>query len=125
MKFAPGARFSARCAKRLQRFKANKGAGLRFLTETVTSPTLHGQLQRLLAEFPSAKWHQYEPVNRDSSATGAQLAFGTNVATRYDFEKANVVRLSRCRLPIRLARAGCAMPGTSRHVARSAGASTR
>ncbi len=74
-----------------QRFKGNKGAGLRFLTETVTSPTLHEQLQRLLAEFPSAKWHQYEPVNRDSIRQGAQLAFGTNVASRYDFEKANVV----------------------------------
>jgi len=74
-----------------QRFKANKGAGLRFLTETVTSPTLHGQLQRLLAEFPAAKWHQYEPVNRDSVREGAQLAFGTNVATSYDFEKGNVV----------------------------------
>jgi molybdopterin-containing oxidoreductase family iron-sulfur binding subunit len=74
-----------------QRFKANKGAGLRLLTETVTSPTLHGQLQRLLAEFPAAKWHQYEPVNRDSVRQGAQLAFGTSVSTRYDFEKANVV----------------------------------
>jgi MoCo/4Fe-4S cofactor protein with predicted Tat translocation signal len=74
-----------------QRFKANKGAGLRFLTETVTSPTLHGQLQRLLAESPAAKWHQYEPVNRDSVREGAQLAFGTNVATSYNFEKANVV----------------------------------
>jgi len=75
----------------LQRFKANKGAGLRLLTETVTSPTLHGQLQKLLAELPAAKWHQYEPVNRDSVRQGAQLAFGTTVSTRYDFEKANVV----------------------------------
>ena len=74
-----------------QRFKASKGASLRLLTETVTSPTLHGQLQKLLAEFPAAKWHQYEPVNRDSVRHGAQLAFGTNVSTRYDFEKANVV----------------------------------
>jgi molybdopterin-containing oxidoreductase family iron-sulfur binding subunit len=61
------------------------------LTETVTSPTLHGQLQKLLTEFPAAKWHQYEPVNRDSVRQGAQLAFGTSVSTRYDFDKANVV----------------------------------
>ena len=83
--------FLSEMREALQRFKANKGAGLRFLTETVTSPTLHGQLQQLLAEFPAAKWHQYEPVNRDSVRQGAQLAFGTNVATRYDLEKANVV----------------------------------
>ncbi|MGH8677158.1 MAG: molybdopterin oxidoreductase, partial [Burkholderiales bacterium] len=83
--------FLSEMREALQRFKANKGAGLRILTETVTSPTLHDQLRRLLAEFPAAKWHQYEPVNRDSVRQGAQLAFGTNVATRYDFEKANVV----------------------------------
>jgi MoCo/4Fe-4S cofactor protein with predicted Tat translocation signal len=83
--------FLSEMREALQRFKTNKGAGLRFLTETVTSPTLHGQLQQLLAEFPAAKWHQYEPVNRDSVRQGAQLAFGTNVATRYDLEKANVV----------------------------------
>jgi molybdopterin-containing oxidoreductase family iron-sulfur binding subunit len=83
--------FLSEMREALQRFKANKGAGLRLLTETVTSPTLHAQLQQLLAEFPAAKWHQYEPVNRDSVRRGAQLAFGSNVATRYDLEKADVV----------------------------------
>src|SRR5262245_5042472 len=83
--------FVSEMREALPRFRANKGAGLRVLTGTVTSPTLHGQLQRLLAEFPAAKWHQYEPVNRDSVRQGATLAFGTHVATRYTFEKANVV----------------------------------
>src|SRR5207247_2624620 len=36
------------------------GAGLRLLTETVTSPTLTAQLSELLRTFPAAKWHQYE-----------------------------------------------------------------
>jgi len=83
--------FLSEMREALQRFGANKGAGLRLLTETVTSPTLHEQLRLLLAEFPAAKWHQYEPVNRDSVRQGAQLAFGTNVATRYDLEKADVI----------------------------------
>src|SRR5262245_34814050 len=83
--------FLSEMRQALPRFRSNKGAGLRVLTETVTSPTLHGQLQKLLTEFPSAKWHQYEPVNRDSVRQGAQLAFGTSVSTRYDFEKANIV----------------------------------
>ncbi len=39
--------------------QARKGSGLRFLTETVTSPTLGAQLKDLLQRFPNAKWHQY------------------------------------------------------------------
>ena len=39
-----------------------KGAGLRILTGTVTSPALADQIRTLLAEFPDAKWHRYEPV---------------------------------------------------------------
>ena len=68
-----------------------KGAGLRILTETITSPTLGDQLKKLATDFPQAKWHQYEPVNRDSSLAGAQTAVGRFVETIYHFDKANVV----------------------------------
>jgi molybdopterin-containing oxidoreductase family iron-sulfur binding subunit len=71
--------------------KQKKGAGLRVLTETVTSPSLAFQLQRLLREFPQAKWHQFEPVNRDNVRAGAHLAFGQAVETRYQFEKCDVI----------------------------------
>ena len=37
------------------------GAGLRILTETVTSPTLIAQMQTLIQQFPQARWYQYEP----------------------------------------------------------------
>src|SRR5882724_1359967 len=40
--------------------KAKKGAGLRFLTETITSPSLAAQMKQILTDFPEAKWHQYE-----------------------------------------------------------------
>ncbi len=68
-----------------------KGAGLRILTETVTSPTLAYQLRTFLNEFPAAKWHQYDPVGRDHGRTGARLAFGEYVETQYHFEKAEVI----------------------------------
>ncbi len=68
--------------------RSKKGAGLRFLTETVTSPTLAAQLKAILTEFPQAKWHQYEPANRDNARAGAMLAFGEPVQTTYDFSKA-------------------------------------
>jgi molybdopterin-containing oxidoreductase family iron-sulfur binding subunit len=71
--------------------RAKNGAGLRFLTETVTSPTLFSQLQALLKEFPEARWHQYEPVNRDAVRAGARLAFGEDVDTQYHFDKAEVI----------------------------------
>jgi MoCo/4Fe-4S cofactor protein with predicted Tat translocation signal len=49
------------------RLAAEKGTGLRILTETVTSPTLASQIRSLLAQFPAARWHQYEPVSRDAA----------------------------------------------------------
>ncbi|HET8675961.1 MAG TPA: TAT-variant-translocated molybdopterin oxidoreductase [Blastocatellia bacterium] len=68
-----------------------QGAGLRILTETVTSPTLADQLRKLLAAFPRAKWHQYDAAGRASAGEGARLAFGQYVNTIYQFDKADVV----------------------------------
>ncbi|MCE7984378.1 MAG: 4Fe-4S dicluster domain-containing protein [Caldilinea sp. CFX5] len=70
---------------------ANKNLRLRLLTETVTSPTLADQIGVLLARFPAAQWHQYEPVNQDNALVGAQLAFGEVVNTVYHFDKADVI----------------------------------
>ncbi len=67
------------------------GAGLRILTETVTSPTLAEQLRSLLANFPKAKWHQFEAVGRNNAKAGANLAFGEPLDTRYRFDKSDVI----------------------------------
>jgi MoCo/4Fe-4S cofactor protein with predicted Tat translocation signal len=75
----------------LQSQTPGRGAGLRILTETVTSATLHGQIRALLKKFPQAKWHQYEPANRDNVREGSRLAFGEIVETQYQFDKAKVV----------------------------------
>jgi molybdopterin-containing oxidoreductase family iron-sulfur binding subunit len=69
--------------------RPKQGAGLRFLTETITSPTLAAQLKAILTEFPQAKWHQYEPVNNDNARAGAIMAFGQPVNTIFDFSKAD------------------------------------
>jgi MoCo/4Fe-4S cofactor protein with predicted Tat translocation signal len=71
--------------------KALQGAGIRILTTTTTSPTLADQLRGFLKIYPEAKWHVYEPVNRDNVLEGAKLAFGQPVETRYDFSKADVI----------------------------------
>src|SRR5579872_311734 len=71
--------------------KALQGAGIRILTPTISSPTLADQLRNLLKIYPQAKWHVYEPVNRDNVLEGAKMAFGQPVETRYDFSKADVI----------------------------------
>src|SRR5579862_1836785 len=71
--------------------KALQGAGIRILTPTISSPTLADQLRNLLKVYPQAKWHVYEPVNRDNVIEGAKMAFGQPVETRYDFSKADVI----------------------------------
>jgi molybdopterin-containing oxidoreductase family iron-sulfur binding subunit len=68
--------------------RGKQGAGIRFLTETITSPSLGAQMNELRTTFPQAKWHQYEPGNRDNARAGAVMAFGQPVNTTYKFELA-------------------------------------
>ena len=67
------------------------GDGLRILTGTITSPTLTAQIQGILKEMPSAKWHGYEPCGRHNAYRGAVLAFGKPVNTIYHFDQADVI----------------------------------
>jgi len=71
--------------------KAKQGAGLRFLTGDFTSPTLASQMKAVLKAFPQAKWHVWEPVNRDNGRAGAQLAFGQPLRPQYKIESADVI----------------------------------
>ena len=85
------AAFVASISNALNDFKGTQGAGLSLLTETVMSPTLGWQMRALLAQYPSAKWHQYEPCHRDSAREGGRLAFGHYVNTVYRFDQAEVI----------------------------------
>ncbi|GIW40248.1 MAG: molybdopterin oxidoreductase [Candidatus Binatia bacterium] len=71
--------------------KEKKGRGLRILTGTVTSPTLASQLRAIERELPEARWHAYEPVNRDAELRGCELAFGRPLSPVYRFDRARVV----------------------------------
>jgi molybdopterin-containing oxidoreductase family iron-sulfur binding subunit len=75
----------------LDQQRASQGAGLWLLTDPVTSPTLISQLEALLAEFPSAQWRQYDPINRDNVYAGAELAFGEAAEPIYRFDQAEVI----------------------------------
>jgi len=81
--------FTGVLSGRMQQLQANQGAGLRLLTETITSPTLGTQIQALLKQLPQAKWHQYDPAGYDNIREGTRLAFGQYAETIYDFAKAD------------------------------------
>src|SRR6185295_5751475 len=83
--------FRADLAAQLAAQRPKRGAGLRILTETVTSPTLAAQLESILALFPEARCHQFEPINRDASRAAAMLAFGEDAGVRYHFNRADVI----------------------------------
>jgi molybdopterin-containing oxidoreductase family iron-sulfur binding subunit len=75
----------------LEQQKPNGGAGMRILTETITSPSLAAQFDAVKKSYPAAKWHQWEPAGAHSARAGAQLAFGQPVNTYYNLENANVI----------------------------------
>jgi molybdopterin-containing oxidoreductase family iron-sulfur binding subunit len=71
--------------------KALQGAGLRFLTGSVSSPTLGSQMRAVLQMYPQAKWHRYDPVHRDSARAGSRMALGGYYDAIYKFAAADVV----------------------------------
>ena len=58
-------------------------------------------MQSLLKVYPQAKWHVYEPVNRDNVLEGAKLAFGQPVETQYNLSKCGRNCLARRGLSVR------------------------
>src|SRR5436305_252332 len=71
--------------------RARHGAGLRILTETVTSPTLGGQLRAVLEAYPEARWHQWEPARADAVRAGTLAAFGDDVRPLHRLADADVI----------------------------------
>jgi len=75
----------------MQDRKRQRGVGMRLLTESVISPALGAQIRELLAMFPEAKWHQWEPAGRDAARKGTRLAFGHYVNTVHHVDKAEII----------------------------------
>ncbi|HXB73518.1 MAG TPA: TAT-variant-translocated molybdopterin oxidoreductase [Candidatus Acidoferrales bacterium] len=71
--------------------KGKSGAGIRILTETITSPSLAAQLAAIQKLYPAAKWHQWEPAGPHSARAAASQAFGQPTNTYYNLANANVI----------------------------------
>ena len=63
--------------------KTTGGAGIRFLAETMTSPSAADQIKQIQQAFPQAKWHQWDAVTRATAADPSDAI--------YHFDKADVV----------------------------------
>jgi len=87
----PWAAFREGLRAALEKLRASRGEGLRFLTGAVTSPSLASQLEAILADLPAARWHSYEPVGRDNARAGAVLAFSEDVQAQYRLDAADVI----------------------------------
>jgi len=83
--------FTAAVAEIMNTLRPAGGRGLRILSEPVVSPTLAAAIAKILAELPQARWHQWEPLGRESVREGARLAFDRVVEPRYNFAKADVI----------------------------------
>jgi molybdopterin-containing oxidoreductase family iron-sulfur binding subunit len=71
--------------------RAKQGAGLRFLTETITSPTLAAQLKDILRHMPGARWYQWEPAGGNNGSLGTRQALGDFATPIYNFSAADRV----------------------------------
>jgi len=75
----------------VQKLSLGDGAGLRFLSGFVSSPTLASLRADVLKKFPKAKWVEYEAVSRDNELAGTSMAFGQALYPHPAFDKAKVV----------------------------------
>lgn len=83
--------FSAAMNVELAKQAGKAGAGMRIMTETVTSPSLTQAIQELLEKYPKAQWIQWDSVNRDNSRKAQQRVFKRFVDPSYQFDQADIV----------------------------------
>ena len=74
-----------------RRYKKNQGRGLSILMENQVSPTIHALLLRFKRQFPNARLHRYEPINRDNVRQGLYSVTKKSIMPQIHFEKADVV----------------------------------
>ena len=90
---ARGAPSSARCAAVVEAEARRAGRGPAHPDrDGDLADARRARLRSFLAEFPAARWHQYEPAGRDNVRAGAHdWRSAAVVDTRYAFDKARVV----------------------------------
>ncbi len=75
----------------LKSISLGDGTGLRFLSETVNSPSTAALRTEALKKYPKAKWVEFEPISQDNARAGAMMAFGQVVDVQPQYDKAKVI----------------------------------
>ncbi len=87
-----GAGSTAICADCWPISRRKNGAGIRILTETVTSPSMADLLKTIQTLYPQSKWHQWEPAGAAQRPRRRHAGFRLSPPRRYyNFLNANVV----------------------------------
>jgi len=84
-------KFNGWAAAKGETLRAADGQGLSILAPLGSSPTETAMRRRIESELPGAKWHTWEPVNRDNEIAGSRIAFGRELRTHIDYDKADVI----------------------------------
>ncbi|MGH6849363.1 MAG: TAT-variant-translocated molybdopterin oxidoreductase [Methylocella sp.] len=83
--------FQAALLAQRAKISETRGGGFHILTGTITSPTLATRLDMLLANYPEARWHQWDPISRANVSKGALLAYGQPVDLMPKLEETDVI----------------------------------
>ncbi len=68
-----------------------QGGAVRFLTGTITSPTLRAEIAEFLKSFPDARHVQYDAISHSAILDAHQQTHGVRVLPSYHFDRAEVV----------------------------------
>ena len=67
------------------------GAGIRILTEAITSPSLADLIGTIQKDLPAMKWHQWEPAGALNGRAGSAMAFGQPYNVYYNLLNADTI----------------------------------
>jgi molybdopterin-containing oxidoreductase family iron-sulfur binding subunit len=71
--------------------RARSDGAVRFLSGTVTSPTLRASIQRFLSDFKDARHVTYDPLSSSAILDAHEQTHGVRTLPRYDFDRAEVI----------------------------------
>jgi Fe-S-cluster-containing dehydrogenase component len=83
--------FDEEAVKWTARFTANRGRGLRVLSESTSSPTIRALRTAFLERYPDARWYEYEALSRDSERLGTRMAFGRAMRPHYFLAETQII----------------------------------
>ncbi len=90
-KKATFAEFESYFEKDMSQFKARYGAGLYFLSESTSSPSVLALKKRTLEAFPEARWFDWEALSFDNELLANEISYGKKLRTHLMLRRTNLI----------------------------------